>query len=67
MTTYYTRAGIRSNRELAKMTGIPYRTMDRIVKYPPDARGYQIRNISQALGMTDAEVVTVFTGKEEKK
>lgn len=56
LTTYMTRAGIRSNRELAKLTGIACRTLDRIVEDPRRARGYQLDDIGEACGMTAEEV-----------
>ena len=59
LTTYMTRAGIRSNRELAKLTGIACRTLDRIVEDPRRARGYQLDTIGEACGMNDAEIGSI--------
>ena len=56
LTTYMTRAGIRSNRELAKLTGIACRTLDRIVEDPRRARGYQLDTIGETCGMTAEEI-----------
>ena len=56
LTTYMHRAGIRSNRELSELTGIPFRTCDRIVKNPRQARGYQLDGIAEACGMTWEEI-----------
>jgi DNA-binding MurR/RpiR family transcriptional regulator len=61
LKTYMTRAGIRSLRELASLTGIKHATVDNIAKHPTTARGYQIREIAGACGMSAAEVVEVFT------
>lgn len=58
---YMIRAGIHSNRELSALTGIKHATIDNIVKSPTRARGYQIREIAGACGMSAAEVVEVFT------
>lgn len=55
LTTYMTRAGIRSNRELSRMTGIPAKTLDRIVKDPRLARGYQLDSIREVCGMSFEE------------
>lgn len=61
LKTYMTRAGIRSLRELSSLTGIKHATVDNIAKHPTTARGYQIREIAGACGMSAAEVVEVFT------
>lgn len=61
LTAYMTRAGIKSNRELASLTGIKHATLDLIVRNPTRARGYQIREIVRACGMSDREVVDIFT------
>lgn len=61
LKTYMNRAGIKSNRELASLTGIKHATVDNIAKHPTTARGYQIREIAGACGMSAAEVVEVFT------
>lgn len=66
LTKYMRRAGIRSNRELSNLTGIKHTSLDAIVKRPEIARGYQIRDIAAACGMSDNEVVTVFTGTNRK-
>jgi hypothetical protein len=60
ITYYMRRAGIRSNRELAGITGINRATVDRIVKHPGNARGYQIEAIQTACGMTEGETSIVF-------
>lgn len=60
ITYYMRRAGIRSNRELAGITGINRATVDRIVKHPTNARGYQIEAIQTACGMTEGETSIVF-------
>lgn len=61
LTTCMERAGIRSRRELSRMTGIAHSTLDDIFAHPSLARGYQIRNIAEACGMSDEEAVTIFT------
>ena len=61
LTNYMQRAGIKSNRELSSLTGIKHATLDLIVKNPTRARGYQIRAIAGACGMSDGETVEVFT------
>ena len=61
LKTYMTRAGIKSNRELASLTGIKHATVDNIAKHPTTARGYQIREIVKACGMSDKETIEVFT------
>lgn len=61
LKTYMIRAGIRSNRELSALTGIKHATIDNIVKSPTRARGYQIREIARACGMSAGETMTVFT------
>lgn len=58
---YMARAGIRSNRELAELTGIAERTLDRLVRYPRNARGYQIQAIGQACGMTWEEIGQILS------
>lgn len=65
LKTYMTRAGIRSNRELAALTGIKHATLDGIIKHPTTARGYQIRDIATACGLTDAETINVFTERRK--
>lgn len=60
---YMARAGIRSNRELAELTGIAERTLDRLVIYPRNARGYQIQAIGQACGMTWEEIGQLLTDR----
>lgn len=61
LKTYMNRAGISSLRELSSLTGIKHATVDNIAKHPTTARGYQIREIAGACGMSAAEVVEVFT------
>ena len=61
LTSIMHRAGIRSNRELSELTGIKHATLDNIVRNPTRARGYQIREIVKACGMSDKETVEVFT------
>lgn len=63
---YMARAGIRSNRELSALTGIKHTSLDAIIKRPLIARGYQIRDIAAACGMSDREVVTVFTETDRR-
>lgn len=53
--SYMRRAGITSRRELSELTGIPSRTLDRIVEHPRQARGFQLDAIGVALGLTDTE------------
>lgn len=52
LTTYMHRAGYRSARELSRMTGIPSKTLDRIIKDPGRARGFQLAAIGEACGMS---------------
>ena len=61
LTAIMQRAGIRSRRELSRLTGIAHSTLDEIFAHPASARGYQIRGIVEACGMSDTEAVTVFT------
>ena len=63
LKTYMQRAGIRSRRELSRLTGIAHSTLDEIFAHPASARGYQIRGILEACGMSDKEVIEVFTGR----
>lgn len=65
MTTYMHRAGIKSVRELSELTGIPKRSLDRIMGYPRGARGFQLDKIGRYLNMTDAELRDAI--REEKK
>jgi len=65
LTTYMHRAGIRSNRELSRLTGIPPKTMDRIVNDPRIARGYQLIAIGDVCGMSAEEMVGVL--KERRR
>lgn len=53
---HMTRANIRSNRELSSLTGIPHSTLDKIVKDPTQAKGYQLRNIADVCGISYAEL-----------
>lgn len=64
LTTYMARAGIRSNRELSRLTGINHGTIDNIVHHPTNARGFQIREIARVCGLTDEEAITVFTRRK---
>lgn len=64
LTTYMIRAGIRSNRELSRLTGINHGTVDNIVRHPTNARGFQIREIVRVCGLTDEEAITVFTHRK---
>lgn len=54
------RAGIRSNRELSRLTGIQPRTMDRIIKDPRQARGHQLSVIMDVCGMSAEELCLVI-------
>lgn len=56
LTIYLHRAGITSVRDLAELTGISKSSVDRIIKNPRIARGYQLDSIAQACGMTAEEV-----------
>ena len=51
LENYRHRSGL-SIRELSEMTGIPTATLNRIIKYPRNARGFQIAAICEALGMS---------------
>lgn len=51
LETYRHRSGL-SVRELSEMTGIPTATLNRIIRYPRNARGFQIAAICEALGMS---------------
>lgn len=66
LTTYISRAGFRSVRELSRMTGIPSKTLDRIVKDPRRARGFQLAAIGEACGMSAEQVGRVILRKEER-
>ena len=61
LTAIMQRAGIRSRRELSRLTGIAHSTLDEIFAHPASARGYQIRGIVDACGMSDREAIEVFT------
>lgn len=65
LTTYMHRAGIRSNRELSRLTGIPPKTMDRIVKDPRIARGYQLDSIREVCGMSFEETGMLVQERRE--
>ena len=67
LTTYMRRAGFRSRRELAAMTGIPPSTLDDIFRHPQTVRGYLLKEIASACGMTAEEVGAWVMGKEVKK
>lgn len=66
LTTYISRAGFRSVRELSRMTGIPSKTLDRIVKDPRRARGFQLAAIGDACGMSAEQIGQVIQRKEGK-
>ena len=61
LTDYMQRAGVRSRRELSKLTGIAHTTMDAIFDHPSSARGYQLAAIMQALGLTQDELIGLIT------
>lgn len=63
LTTYMMRAGIKSNRELSKLTGIACRTLDRIIEDPRRARGYQLDSIGEVCGMNDEEIGSIIHTK----
>lgn len=64
LTIYISRAGFRSVRELSRMTGIPSKTLDRIVKDPRRARGFQLAAIGEACGMSAEQVGKLILRKE---
>ena len=61
LTTYMRRAGIRSRRELSKLTGIAHSTLDDIFKHPARAHGYQLAVIMQVCGLTPQETISLIT------
>ena len=63
LDAYLQRAGIRSRRELSERTGIAHSTLDAIAKHPARARGYQLRVIADACGMSGNEILTLIGGK----
>lgn len=63
LSTAMRRSGYRSHRELAEMTGIAPRTMDRIMRDPSIARGWQMREIADALGLSDEMTGKIVRGK----
>lgn len=66
LTIYLHRAGIGSVRELAELTGISKSSIDRIIRHPEIARGYQMESIARACGMSAEQVGRVILGKEER-
>ena len=63
LTDYMQRAGVRSQRELSRLTGIKHATLDGIVRHPANARGYQLVSIMQALGLSQDEVVGLIQNR----
>lgn len=61
LTVCMNRVGIRSRRELSRLTGIAHSTLDDIFAHPSLARGYQIRMIAEACGLSDEKAMTIFT------
>ena len=66
LTIYLHRAGIGSIRELSELTGISKSSIDRIIRNPGIARGYQMESIARACGMSAEQVGRVILGKEER-
>ena len=66
LSAYMDRAGIRSNRELAELTGIKESTLDRIVRHPQNARGFQITVLCTACGITWEEYGQIITKGEKR-
>ena len=67
LTTYTTRAGIKTIRELAELTGISKSSVERILKNPRIARGYQLIAIGEVCGMSAEEMVGVLKERRKKK
>ena len=65
LTIYLHRAGIGSVRELAELTGISKSSIDRIIRHPEIARGYQMESIARACGMSAEQVGNVILGRRE--
>lgn len=61
LTEYMQRAGVRSQRELSRLTGIKHATLDGIARHPASARGYQLAAIMQALGLSQDELIGLIT------
>lgn len=66
LTQYMDRAGIRSNRELARLTGIPAKTVDRIVEDPNRARVHQIGAVVKVCGMSWDELGQILRERGSK-
>ncbi len=67
LTTYTDRAGIRTIRELSELTGISRSSVERILKNPEIARGYQLIAIGDVCGMSAEELVAVIKRKEKRR
>ena len=55
---YMLRAGIRSRRELSRLTGIAPTTLSDIFSHPSTIRAYTMARIADTLGMSSEEVGT---------
>ena len=64
LDAYLQRAGLRSRRELSERTGIAHSTLDAIAKHPARARGYQLRDIAEACGITGTELLELIGRRE---
>lgn len=65
LTIYLHRAGISSIRELSELTGISKSSIDRIIRNPGIARGYQMESIARVCGMSAEQVGNVILGRRE--